>query len=143
MPQLTYREPDDRCPICGSASSLYCRMHGHRPTGATEPPRARRDDPDTSKAAADKLDAQRLQVMILRMLRDRVLGLTTLEMAEISGERVNSFSPRMVPLESRGLVVRGTERRQPAIPRSRPGIVWRITPAGLRIVAEPSSENEP
>lgn len=102
-----------------------------------EPHRARRRDPDTSHAAAHAIvhKVSRLQFDILKILdRRRGGGATAWEMSAALNTRVGSITPRMVTLEAAGYVERTKERRQAAIEQTRPGIVWKITPAGMLLV---------
>ncbi len=97
-----------------------------------EAPRARNNDAQTSKAAAALLRPSRLQAVVLHWLN--VGPMTAVEIAEAAGIRDGSISPRMTPLEEAGLIRRTEHRRQSAIPFTRPGIVWQITPAGSELI---------
>ena len=68
------------------------------------PPRARRTDPATSHDAAARTDAPTLQARVLRVLRDHPAGLTTHELAEKMKESLVTISPRLAPLQRKGLV---------------------------------------
>jgi DNA-binding MarR family transcriptional regulator len=72
---------------------------------------ARNTDPGPSHAAAEAVDATKLEALTLAVLRRFPCGLTSFEIAEILGLEWSSISPRMKPLEERGLVVRTAERR--------------------------------
>ena len=82
----------------------------------------RRADPDTSVDAALETDASRLQRKVLEVLAHG--DFTTEEIATYSGETLQSITPRMVPLEEKGLIARTTKRRPGASGRAR--IVWRL-----------------
>ena len=71
---------------------------------------ARRSDPDTSHEATHRVDASAIEKRILSVLISEG-NLNTKEMAELTGIHVNSISPRMKPLEEKGLVRRTDERR--------------------------------
>ena len=71
---------------------------------------ARNTDPATSHAAAATVDANALEERTLEVLRSEG-NLTTKEMSGLTGIHVNSLSPRMKPLEEKGLVRRTDERR--------------------------------
>ena len=80
---------------------------------------ARRTDPDTSHVAALTVDANRLEGLVVSVLRDRPRGCTVKEISAILDIEVVSISPRMKPLEGKGLIERTAERRDRSI-------VWRI-----------------
>ena len=71
---------------------------------------ARNADPETSHQAANSVDANALEERALLVLRTEG-NLNTKEMSELTGIHVNSLSPRMKPLEEKGLVRRTNERR--------------------------------
>ena len=80
--------------------------------------RARATDPETSKLAARILKPQPIEAIVLHYLK--VCGpSTTAEISEGTGVALITVSPRMKPLEERGLVVRTAERRAKKI-------VWRL-----------------
>ena len=81
---------------------------------------ARHTDPGTSHDAAARMayGVATLETMVVQCLRAAPSGLTTDEIATHTGVRLVSVSPRMKPLELRGLVVRTAERRDGRI-------VWR------------------
>ena len=81
--------------------------------------RARRTDPDTSHIAALTVDATRLEGLVLEALREYSDGRTVKEISTILHIDKWSISPRMKPLEEKGLIQRTTERRGRSI-------VWRI-----------------
>lgn len=85
----------------------------------------RSTDPDTSAEAANETDATRLQGLVLGALGN--LGPSTTEqLADHLQLAVITVSPRMKPLETKGLVER-TEDRRPG--RSgRMQIVWALKP---------------
>ncbi len=105
-------------------------------SAALEPPRARSDDPETSKSAAAfiKPRTQALHVAVRKALADRITGkyprpgLTTREIAEATGIDWGSITPRMLPLEILGHVQRGPKRDTPAHPR--PALTWHLTDKG-------------
>lgn len=80
---------------------------------------ARRTDPDTSHQAAVSVDVQRAEKQVLCCLRSLGGKAINNEIAEFLGVRVNASSPRMKPLEKKGLVRRTDERRNRQI-------VWQI-----------------
>ena len=79
---------------------------------------ARRTDPDTSHIAALTVDANRLEKLVLSMLDRYPDGLTVKEVATYLHIDKWSISPRMKPLEKKGLLERTAERRSRSI-------VWR------------------
>lgn len=92
---------------------------------------SRRNDPETSKAAADAIaeHAERLQGMILRQLNRYHQGLTTRWLAANLGIDFASISPRMAPMERKGWVEM-TEKKVKSPHSKGWGHVWVITPAG-------------
>ena len=83
---------------------------------------ARRYDPQTSKDAANSVDVERLQGLVLDMLRD--CPSTTQELADFCKMPRDSISPRIRPLVDKGLVMDSGLRR--AGPSGRKAIVWRL-----------------
>lgn len=85
----------------------------YKPTPVADLPlfaHARTTDPQTSKDAAQKVNAAELEARVLAVLRIAPEGKTSHEVAAIIGRPLVSVSPRMKPLESRGLVVRDGRR---------------------------------
>ena len=74
---------------------------------------ARRSDPDTSHAAADRVSPKvaALELRVVGALRPLSAGLTVPEISDLTGIDKWSVSPRMKPLERKGLVRRLAERR--------------------------------
>jgi predicted ArsR family transcriptional regulator len=86
---------------------------------------ARATDPSTSYEAAASIDVTRLEGVILDMLkRYSAPGATTFELAEALGIEVISVSPRMKPLQEKGLV-RDTGFRARGV-SGRLQIIWRV-----------------
>jgi hypothetical protein len=73
--------------------------------------RARRADPATSKRAALHLRPGGIYAAILDALRGRPEGLTIAELANVTGRKEVSVSPRMKPLRLAGLVRKAGERK--------------------------------
>ena len=71
---------------------------------------ARNTDPDTSHVAAHTVDASAIEKRVVDVLIGEG-NLNTKEMSALTGIHVNSISPRMKPLELKGLVRRTDERR--------------------------------
>jgi chromosome segregation and condensation protein ScpB len=82
---------------------------------------ARHTDPDTAQEAAASVDSVQLDVIVLDVLGAYPQGLTTEDIATVAGQRAWSISPRMKPLEARGLVVRGVKRKNRS---GRSATVW-------------------
>ena len=80
---------------------------------------ARRTDPDTSHIAALTVDANKLEKLVVSALAQYPDGCTVKEISAILDIDKWSISPRMKPLEGKGLVERTAERRDRSI-------VWRI-----------------
>lgn len=72
---------------------------------------ARRDDPDTSQQAAATVDANERERQALDGLRQCGGRATVKEIANAAGVHEWSISPRMAPLERKGMVRRTKERR--------------------------------
>jgi hypothetical protein len=73
--------------------------------------RARRGDPETSKRAAFHLHPGGIYMAILDALRGHPHGLTIAELANVTGRKEVSISPRMKPLRLAGLVREAGERK--------------------------------
>jgi DNA-binding transcriptional ArsR family regulator len=86
--------------------------------------RARCADPDTSKAAAKSITANALEAIVLCALQRRPDGLTTHELADLTGLSLVSISPRMAPLRKKNLVRDSGERRLTSTGSK--AIVWKI-----------------
>lgn len=82
---------------------------------------ARRRDPDTSKLAARRVEAEEISVLVTYCLRQNG-PMTAEEVADKLGREVGSITPRLAPLERAGLVARTGERRPGASGATR--IVW-------------------
>ena len=81
---------------------------------------ARRSDPDTSHVAALTVDANRLEGLVVALLERNPDGLIVKEIASLLDIDKWSISPRMKPLEEKGLVQRTADRRDRSI-------VWKPT----------------
>ena len=89
--------------------------------------RCRGSDPVTARRAARSVQgeqATRMEAMILDALRDHADGLTSHELAEVTGLSLVSASPRLRPLVNKGLVMDSGVKR--AGPSGRGSIVWRV-----------------
>ena len=80
---------------------------------------ARRTDPDTSHIAALTVDATRLERLVASVLQQHPEGCTVKELSDILGVDKWSLSPRMKPMETKGMVNRTDERRGRSI-------VWKL-----------------
>jgi DNA-binding MarR family transcriptional regulator len=90
---------------------------------------ARTTDPETSHAAAESVkgsEATRLEAMVVMALvkRENKAGLTTHEIAKVTGLEYGSVTPRIRPLVKKGWIMDSGERRIPE-GRTKAGIVWR------------------
>lgn len=88
-----------------------------------DPARARRSDPETSKAAARSIPVADLEKRVLEALRDHPLGLTSHDVANLLDLDLVSVSPRFRPLVEKGLILETSERRSG--PSGRKSIVWK------------------
>lgn len=89
---------------------------------------ARRQDPDTSHAAAKSVrgkEANRLESLIVGVLKRYPAGLTSHEIVELTGLTWNTATPRIAPLVRKGFVLDSGKRRKG--PTNKNCIVW--TPA--------------
>lgn len=86
--------------------------------------RARRADPDTSKAAAKTVTANALEAIVMHWLRKSPTGLTSHELSEFTGLSLVTVSPRLAPLRKKGFVMDSGERREG--PSGRKSIVWKV-----------------
>lgn len=85
--------------------------------------RVRVSDPPTSKSAAKGMRVAQVEHVVLRALRDMAArGATTEELASATALAVVTVSPRMRPLERKGLVRDSGVRRANASGHS--AIVW-------------------
>jgi uncharacterized membrane protein len=81
------------------------------PTLWTKSGASRRSDPETSKAAAKSLDTNALESLVLETLRKHLGGLTSHEVASLTGLSLVTVSPRMAPLVRKGKICDSGERR--------------------------------
>lgn len=90
---------------------------------------ARRTDPSTSHIAARSLDDElpRLELVVLKAVRKTARGATSHELEKSTGLSLVTISPRLRPLQRKGLIVDSGERRKGA--SGRPSIVWKAMPA--------------
>lgn len=72
---------------------------------------SRNSDPITSDLAADTVHVEHLEGQIVKMLRYWPAGMTTQELASAMDTARDSLSPRMKPLEVKGLIYREGTRR--------------------------------
>ena len=72
---------------------------------------SRTSDPITSDEAAELVHVEHVEGVIVRHLRFWPAGLTCLELAGSTGLPRDSISPRMKPLETKGLVYRDGTRQ--------------------------------
>ena len=84
---------------------------------------ARTHDPSTSHEAAKRVNVTKKENAAMRGLRFLGGRGNSKEAADAVGEHEWSISPRMKPLERKGLVIRTEERRDKCI-------VWELTDAG-------------
>jgi DNA-binding MarR family transcriptional regulator len=87
---------------------------------------ARVEDPETSHEAADAVrgeHASRLELAVLKALRDHPAGLTAHELIAITGIPNESLTPRLAPLRRKGLITDSGERRKGPTSNRR-CIVW-------------------
>jgi DNA-binding MarR family transcriptional regulator len=75
---------------------------------------ARRTDPQTSHDAADRVDVNRLEGIVLEAISNS-RGLTSKEIAEVTGLDKWSVSPRIKPLRKKNLVWDSGKRRDRSI----------------------------
>ena len=72
---------------------------------------SRNSDPITSDEAAKLVHVEHVEGVIVRHLKFWTAGLTCLELAGSTGLPRDSISPRMKPLELKGLIYRDGTRR--------------------------------
>ncbi len=74
---------------------------------------SRKTDPKTSHDAGNSIEVTEREFEVLKTMRQRRRALTTVEISEFSGIPLWTVSPRMKPLEKKGLVQRaGTKRNE-------------------------------
>lgn len=91
---------------------------------------ARNTDPQTSHDAANALSEDtltRLQSAVVAALAAHPHGLTTVEIAAVTGIERDTISPRMPKLVELGIVIDSGQRRVPR-GKTRAGIVWKHRP---------------
>ena len=76
-----------------------------------QPARARRTDPEPSHTAARSLKPRMIESLVLHALR-KFGPMTSHEIAALTGLELVTVSPRLKPLEERGLVRRGEVRER-------------------------------
>lgn len=76
--------------------------------------KARRTDPLTSHEAAESINVQKDEALVIEALT-RFGPMTTIELAAKTGRKREAISPRLRPLERKGLVVVSSERRNGSI----------------------------
>jgi DNA-binding Lrp family transcriptional regulator len=96
--------------------------------------RTRNSDPHTSHDAGEQVDVSHLENIVVGALRGHSAGLTTHEIEDATGLEWGSVTPRMVPLEEKGIIERArvqiadewvVETRVPRGHR-RAQIIWRL-----------------
>lgn len=73
---------------------------------------ARNSDPIPSDEAAGTVDATRLEEVCLRHIRFWPEGCTSKQLAASTGLPLVTVSPRLKPLEQKGLIYRASEKRK-------------------------------
>lgn len=99
-----------------------------------EPAYARRTDPETSKEAAESMTDDRLtglQMKALTALGSAGGSAINDEIVAHSDEDWNTITPRMAPLERKGMVERNGKRPGS---KTKQQTIWRITPKGRRVL---------
>lgn len=84
--------------------------------------KARNTDPLTSDLAADTVPVSRLQDTCLRHIRFWPYGCTSEQLADSTGIALVTVSPRLKPLEQRGLIYRDGTRTNRS---GKQAIVWK------------------
>lgn len=96
---------------------------------------ARRTDPSTSHDAAELVQVNILERVVLRTIASNEM--TMLEVTGASAHPYGSITPRFRPLSQKGLI-EDTGIRRPNPGSTREAIVWRLTAAGLRTLGDVS-----
>lgn len=89
---------------------------------------ARTTDPLSSFEAADTVPVNELEAVCLRWLRQCPEGLTSRAIADLSGMELVSISPRLKPLEDRGLIYRDGKRAYRSRVACVACVVWKAVP---------------
>lgn len=84
---------------------------------------ARAHDPETAQAAAKSVPVNEMESAILAALRKYPNGLTSYELADVTGLSLVTVSPRMRPLVRKGLAEDSGENRP--TPGGSKAIVWK------------------
>ena len=106
---------------------------------------ARWSDPETSHEAAESFNPSHLQGIIIDTMWEDKRGMTTHEIAAVTGIGYQTITPRMKALELKGKVYKTDQRRVwmggPGSPATnRKSIVWQLT--SLRPKAEAADRPE-
>jgi len=91
--------------------------------------RARLDDPDTAKAAARSVDANKLESMILSALMEANMTSHEIAASLRMTQTLQSITPRTAPLVRKGLIRDSGVRRPNG--SGRKAIVWALTGTGI------------
>lgn len=111
--------------MSGQLPILFGRLAADMPV--REPSRARRTDPATAHEAAAAVAPRtpRIDGIILAAPRAHPAGLTSLELAQVTGLPRVTVSPCLRPLTRAGYVIEGPSERRNGAPRA---IVWLAAP---------------
>jgi DNA-binding MarR family transcriptional regulator len=93
---------------------------------------SRNSDPVTSDLAAELVDVTYLEGVVLRTLLYWPAGLSCFEIANSTGLELGSITPRMKPLEAKGLIYREGTRRHQGQRNAR--IVWKAVPVQEKLL---------
>lgn len=85
--------------------------------------RTRKNDPETSRRAAGKVNARKLNTLVLNALR-YAGPMTTEEISIVIKRKLQSVTPRMAPLANKGLIRNTGKTRRGSSNRDR--ILWEI-----------------
>jgi hypothetical protein len=66
---------------------------------------ARNTDPESSHEAAENINGERLQSLVVQTLKETKIPMTSIDIAKHLGIHLVSISPRMKPLENLGKIV--------------------------------------
>src|ERR1700748_3204028 len=90
-----------------------------------QPAFARHSDPSTSHDAAAQVNTTRLEAIVVWTLPKYQEGLTSIAIAQLSGEPEWSMSPRMKPLREKGKIFDSGETRKRFGTHGRSSKVWK------------------
>jgi hypothetical protein len=98
---------------------------------------ARSTDPWTSHVAANETDASKTERLVWDLLWATGIAMTSYEIAQATDQDDGSITPRMNPLERKGLVIRVGHKMGP---RGKPMTLWKAVRSSPLAIAKQQSD---